>query len=285
MVAAILPAVATNQMRREAAKRKLKSQQERRAAQAKRRQRTALITSVAVVVVVVGAIIAFTALSSAPAAPDPAAAPTDAAPTDAPAADVLGACAFTPTPAEAAAKPAPVPALTEAPTTGTAAVALQTDRGAIPLTLDRSTGPCAVENFLSLTAAGYYDATPCHRLTASPGLSVLQCGDPTGTGSGGPGYTVNDEPPTALAPDPGGNGAIYPRGTVAMAKTSAPDSGGSQFFLVYADSTLPPDYTVFGTIDAEGLATLDAIGAAGTADGGPDGAPAQPVTILTATAA
>ena len=285
MVAAILPAVATNQMRREAAKRKLKSQQERRAAQAKRRQRTALITSVAVVVVVVGAIIAFTALSSAPAAPDPAAAPTDAAPTDAPAADVLGACAFTPTPAEAAAKPAPVPALTEAPTTGTAAVALQTDRGAIPLTLDRSTGPCAVENFLSLTEAGYYDATPCHRLTASAGLSVLQCGDPTGTGSGGPGYTVNDEPPTALAPDPGGNGAIYPRGTVAMAKTSAPDSGGSQFFLVYADSTLPPDYTVFGTIDAEGLATLDAIGAAGTADGGPDGAPAQPVTILTATAA
>ncbi len=285
MVAAILPAVATNQMRREAAKRKLKSQQERRAAQAKRRQRTALITSVAVVVVVVGAIIAFTALSSAPDAPDPAAAPTDAAPTEAPAADVLGACAFTPTPAEAAAKPAPVPALTEAPTTGTAAVALQTDRGAIPLTLDRSTGPCAVENFLSLTAAGYYDATPCHRLTASPGLSVLQCGDPTGTGSGGPGYTVNDEPPTALAPDPGGNGAIYPRGTVAMAKTSAPDSGGSQFFLVYADSTLPPDYTVFGTIDAEGLATLDAIGAAGTADGGPDGAPAQPVTILTATAA
>jgi peptidyl-prolyl cis-trans isomerase B (cyclophilin B) len=228
-----------------------------------------------------------------PASPPPApdgvaptdAAPTDAAPTDAPAADVLGACAFTPTPAEAAAKPAPVPALTEAPTTGTAAVALQTDRGAIPLTLDRSTGPCAVENFLSLTAAGYYDATPCHRLTASPGLSVLQCGDPTGTGSGGPGYTVNDEPPTALAPDPGGNGAIYPRGTVAMAKTSAPDSGGSQFFLVYADSTLPPDYTVFGTIGAEGLATLDAIGAAGTADGGPDGAPAQPVTILTATAA
>ena len=290
MAATILPAVATNQTRREAAKRKLKSQQERREAQAKRRQRTALITSVAVVVAVVGAVIAFTALSSGPAATDPAAtdpaaAPADAAPTQAPAADALGACAFTPTPAEPAAKPAPVPTATEAPTTGTAGVTLQTDRGAIPLTLDRSTGPCAVENFLSLTEAGYYDATPCHRLTASAGLSVLQCGDPTGTGSGGPGYTINDEPPTGLAPDPGGNGVVYPRGTVAMAKTAAPDSGGSQFFLVYADSTLPPDYTVFGTIGEEGLAALDAIGAAGTAEGGQDGAPAQPVTILTATAA
>ena len=115
---------------------------------------------------------------------------------------------------------------------------------------------------------------------------MLQCGDPTGTGTGGPGYTINDEPPTGLAPDPSGQAVIYPRGTVAMAKTSAPDSGGSQFFLVYADSTLPPEYTVFGTIDEEGLATVDKVAQAGSdnANGPGDGKPVTAVTIETATA-
>jgi peptidyl-prolyl cis-trans isomerase B (cyclophilin B) len=266
--------VATNQMRREAAKRKLERQQERRVQQAQRRQRVAVITSVAVVAVVVVGIVLFATLSGGEDATPEAAAP----------ADTLGECSFVP--ADAASKPAPVPTITSAPTTGTAAVTLQTDQGAVPLTLDRTQGPCAVENFLSLTAAGYYDGTPCHRLTAGGSLSVLQCGDPTGTGSGGPGYTVNDEPPTTLAADPSGNGVTYPRGTVAMAKTAAPDSAGSQFFLVYADSVLPPDYTVFGTIGDEGLATLDAIAAGGTddANGPGDGAPRTPTTIRTATA-
>lgn len=265
--------MATNQMRREAAKRKLERQQERRVRQAQRRQRVAVITSVAVVAVVVVGIVLFTTLSGGEETTPEAAAPT------------LGDCSFVP--GDAAAKPAPVPTITSAPTSGTAAVTLQTDQGTIPLTLDRAQGPCAVENFLSLTTAGYYDGTPCHRLTAGGSLSVLQCGDPTGTGSGGPGYTVNDEPPTTLAPDPAGNGVIYPRGTVAMAKTQAPDSAGSQFFLVYADSVLPPDYTVFGTIGDEGLATLDAIAAGGSdnANGPGDGAPLIPTTIVTATAA
>jgi peptidyl-prolyl cis-trans isomerase B (cyclophilin B) len=135
--------------------------------------------------------------------------------------------------------------------------------------------------------AGYFDGTPCHRLTTSESLKVLQCGDPTGLGTGGPGYTINDEPPTSLATDAQSGVAVYPRGTVAMAKTAAPDSGGSQFFLVYADSQLPPDYTVFGTIGDAGLATLDAIAAAGSdgSSGSPsDGAPVSAVTIQTATA-
>jgi peptidyl-prolyl cis-trans isomerase B (cyclophilin B) len=273
--------VATNQMRREAAKRKLVRQQERRAARAKRRQRIAIITSVAVVVVVVVGVVLLSTLPGG-STTDPAAAPT----TEAAPARVPGECSFVPTPDEPAAKPAPVPTVTTAETTGTVAATLQTDRGAVPLTLDRAAGPCAVENFISLVGAGFYNGTPCHRLTTSDSLKVLQCGDPTGQGTGGPGYTFNDEPPTNLAPAPAGDGyVIYPRGTLAMAKTSAPDSGGSQFFLVYADSTLSPDYTVFGTIGEEGLATLDAVAAAGSdgANGTGDGAPVTPVTIQTAT--
>jgi peptidyl-prolyl cis-trans isomerase B (cyclophilin B) len=273
----------TNQMRREAAKRKLENQQQRRAERARRRQRTAIITSVSVVVVVVVAVVLLSTVGLPGG--DDAAAPADApAPTAAPAA--LGDCAFTPTPNEPAAKPAPVPTVTTASTNGTVAVSLQTDQGPIPLTLDRSTGPCAVESFLSLVNAGFYNDTPCHRLTTGEGLRVLQCGDPTGQGTGGPGYTINDEPPTNLTPADGGS-VIYPRGTLAMAKTQAPDSGGSQFFLVYADSMLPPDYTVFGTVGEEGLATLDAIAQAGSddANGAGDGAPRTPVTIQSATAA
>lgn len=275
--------MATNQIRRDAAKRKLANQQQRRAERAKRRQRIAIVTSAAVVVVVVVGVVLLSTLGSGgggtPA--DPAAAPTTAP--AAPAA--LGACTFTPTPDEPASKPAPVPTVTNASTSGTVPVAVQTDRGAIPLTLNRATGPCAVENFLSLTTAGFYNGTPCHRLTTGDGLKVLQCGDPTGSGSGGPGYTINDEPPTGLAPAESGS-VVYPRGTVAMAKTSAPNSGGSQFFLVYADSTLPPDYTVFGTIGDAGLATLDSIAAAGSdnSNGPGDGKPVTPVTIQTVTA-
>ena len=285
--------MATNQVRREAAKRKLETQQERRAERSRRRQRTAIVTSASAVVVVVVAVVLLSTVglpggggdTAAPPADTPASTPAST-PAAAPAA--LGDCSFTPTPDEPAAKPAPVPTVTTAGTSGTVAVALQTNQGAIPLTLDRSTGPCAVESFVSLVNAGYYNDTPCHRLTTGEGLRVLQCGDPTGSGGGGPGYTINDEPPTSLAPAPAGGGSvIYPRGTLAMAKTSAPNSGGSQFFLVYDDSTLPPDYTVFGTVGEEGLATLDAIAQGGSdnANGAGDGAPRTPVTIQTATVA
>jgi peptidyl-prolyl cis-trans isomerase B (cyclophilin B) len=278
-------AVATNQMRREAAKRKLERQQERRVQRAKRRQQIALITSVAVVVVVVAAFVLLTSMGGDD--PENAAAPGSAppAPTAEPAA-APGTCAFTPTPNEPAAKPAPVPTVTTAPTSGTVPVTLATSSGPIPLTLDRAKAPCTVESFLSLVNAGYYNDTPCHRLTTGEGLKVLQCGDPTGTGTGGPGYTIGDEPPAGLTPDPSGQAAVYPRGTVAMAKTSAPNSGGSQFFLVYADSALPPEYTVFGTIGDEGLATVDKVAQAGSdnANGQGDGKPVAEVTIETATA-
>jgi len=254
--------VATNQMRREAAKRKLERQQERRAQQAKRRRKIAVLTSVAVVVIVLVGVVAFSTIGSSEKPAEPEAAPTATA--------APGGCQFTPT-GEPAAKQVAVPDIPQAPTEGTVALSLWTNRGEIPVTLDRAKAPCTVASFLHLAQADFYDGTSCHRLTTGASLSVLQCGDPSGSGSGGPGYQFPDE----TSPD-----LTYPRGTVAMAN-AGPNTNGSQFFLVYADSQLPPDYTVFGTIDEPGLAVLDQIAAGGLTDERQpgDGAPAQPVTI------
>jgi peptidyl-prolyl cis-trans isomerase B (cyclophilin B) len=161
---------------------------------------------------------------------------------------------------------------------------MTTDQGSIGLVLNNAEAPCTVNNFASLTQKGYFDDTFCHRLTTAPALGVLQCGDPTATGSGGPGYSFTNEYPTNQYPgdehdDPAlRQPLLYPRGTLAMAN-AGPDTNGSQFFLVYKDSTLPPNYTVFGTVDTVGLATLDKIAQEGVTGGGPDGPPATPVKI------
>ncbi len=267
--------MATNQMRREAAKRKLASQQARRAQQAARRRRLAVIGSAAAVVLVIVGIVALSMVNQSDETGSAAAPST-------PPSEVT--CSY---PAAGTAAKANNPPQTDAvPATGAVSVALATSSGPVGLTLDRAKAPCTVNNFVSLAGQGYFDGTTCHRLTTGEGLKVLQCGDPTGTGSGGPGYTIADEPPTDLAPAPTGGGTVtYPRGSVAMAKTAAPDSGGSQFFLVYADSTLPPQYTVFGTIDEAGLATVDTIAGAGSdeSNGAGDGKPNTAVTIESAT--
>ena len=140
----------------------------------------------------------------------------------------------------------------------------------VTISLLASKAPCTVNSFAHLSAAKYFNNTPCHRLTTGA-LAVLQCGDPTGTGSSGPGYQFNDENLT---------GATYPAGTVAMAN-AGPNTNGSQFFLVYADSTLGNAYTPFGKV-VGGMDVLTAIGRAGVKGGGTDGAPASPVTINTA---
>jgi peptidyl-prolyl cis-trans isomerase B (cyclophilin B) len=156
-----------------------------------------------------------------------------------------------------------------------------TNHGDIGFVLTPDKTPCTVRSITHLVSEGFYDGVNCHRLTTSPGLKVLQCGDPNGDGTGGPGYTIPDEPPTDLRPATDPSLAIYPRGAVAMAKTQEPDSGGSQFFLVYGDSTLPPEYTVFGALDITGLATVDAIAANGLvpSNSPEDGAPVEPVEI------
>src|SRR6202020_1460505 len=104
---------------------------------------------------------------------------------------------------------------------------IHTNRGNIVINLRNSKAPCTVNSFVYLAARNYFSNTPCHRLTTS-GIYVLQCGDPTGTGEGGPGYKFKDEDLT---------GAKYTAGTVAMANTGAADSNGSQFFFVYKNST------------------------------------------------
>ena len=163
-------------------------------------------------------------------------------------------CAFTPDPGSPAQKKVALPPDGPAPSSGTAEVRLATSAGDIGLTLDRALAPCTVVNFLSLVKQGFYDGTSCHRLSVTAGLQMLQCGDPVGDGTGGPGYTIRDE----VFPE-----LTYGRGILAMAKTNQPDSGGSQFFLVYGDSNIPPEYTVFGSIDDAGLAVVDKVARGG----------------------
>jgi peptidyl-prolyl cis-trans isomerase B (cyclophilin B) len=163
---------------------------------------------------------------------------------------------------------------TTVPSTGAVAVAMRTNRGTLTLRLDATAAPCTVASFLSLARQKFFDATPCHRLTTA-GILVLQCGDPTGTGTGGPGYTIPDEVKA---------GQTYPAGTVAMANTGSPHTGGSQFFVVYADTDLPPQYTVFGTVTA-GLDVVRTVARAGSdnSNGSGDGKPRLPVTIESVT--
>ncbi|MGB8020116.1 MAG: peptidylprolyl isomerase [Candidatus Nanopelagicales bacterium] len=135
--------------------------------------------------------------------------------------------------------------------------------------------PQTVNSMLWLAGQGYFDQTPCHRLTTE-GIFVLQCGDPTATGTGGPGYTVADENLPAEEAD------NYPAGTVAMAN-SGPGTSGSQFFIVYEDTTLPAAYTIWGRVKS-GLDVVKTVAEAGVSGGGSDGAPAAPIGIVTARA-
>jgi peptidyl-prolyl cis-trans isomerase B (cyclophilin B) len=149
---------------------------------------------------------------------------------------------------------------------------LSTSLGDIEITLDATGAPCTVNSFVSLATQGYYDDSPCHRLTTldQSGIAVLQCGDPSGTGSGGPGYTYADETK---------GDETYGPGVLAMANRG-PDTNGSQFFIVYDDTPLPPDYTVFGSVDEHSLGPIKELAAKGTVPG-PGGmtAPAEKVTI------
>lgn len=175
--------------------------------------------------------------------------------------DAEGACAYVADGSPAAREVDLPPADPDFPDTLTIA----TDRGDIEVTLNADT-PCTANNFASLAEQGYYDDTVCHRLVTG-GIFVLQCGDPTATGSGGPGYTFGDE--LTGAED-------YPAGTLAMANRG-PDTNGSQFFIVFEPGGLGPLYTSFGTVDDDAVDLVAEIASEGNA---PDGvAPATPVTI------
>lgn len=143
-------------------------------------------------------------------------------------------------------------------------------------TLDGLAAPQAVASFVTLVQDGFYDGLACHRLTTE-GIFVLQCGDPNGDGTGGPDYRFG---PIENAPADG----VYPTGVIAMARQSGDGASmGSQFFIVYDDSTIPADaaggYTVLGYVTSGLEDLLSEIVAPGVEGGAPDGAPAVATTI------
>lgn len=225
------------------------------------RRRTALAVVAGVIVaglVVVGVIAVINGRDGKDAASPPAA---SASPTPPP----------QPSPSTPS-QPAPNPSVAENRTwTGTVA----TSRGDLGVELFGDKAPAAVASFVTLAKKGFFKDTPCHRLVTQ-GIFVLQCGDPTGTGTGGPGYSYG---PIENAPAD----AVYPAGTLAMARPGGTTTGqGSQFFVVYKDSTIPSDaaggYTVFGKVTS-GLENVQKVADAGVAGGASDGAPAQKVTL------
>jgi peptidyl-prolyl cis-trans isomerase B (cyclophilin B) len=257
--------------------------------QARRIQRTQRWRRIGIIVAVCGAVIALGAggyvalaggggkTAAAAATPTPTASPTvtptpTASPTPTLAAEPASHCTYTPngTAARKVGVPPAKPAFKGAKYRAT----VKTNRGTVVLDLLNHQATCTVNSFIYLADQKYFTNTPCHRLTTT-GIYVLQCGDPTGTGSGGPGYKFADENLT---------GAKYTEGTVAMAN-SGPGTNGSQFFLVYRNSTtLPPSYTPFGKI-VSGLGILQNVAKAGTdnSNGNGDGHPKEKVTIESVT--
>ncbi|MFF8610677.1 peptidylprolyl isomerase [Streptomyces sp. NPDC015346] len=168
------------------------------------------------------------------------------------------------------------------PYASTVKAVVKTNVGDIKLDLDGKKAPCTVNSFTYLAGKDFFDRTNCHRLTTGA-LKVLQCGDPTASGSGGPAYKYGEENlPKAAS---GKETAEYAKGTLAMAN-AGPGTNGSQFFMVYGDSELPPNYTVFGKATS-GMDLLEEVADAGSddANGEGDGAPKKKVTIQDVTIA
>ena len=173
---------------------------------------------------------------------------------------------------------AKVPDGKDVSTKGTVKVNFATNKGDIEMELDRAKAPCAVNAISDLADQGYYDDTICHRMTSGV-LSVLQCGDPTGTGSGGPGFSFANEYPTDETDEADTkNPVTYPKGSIALANSGV-DTNGSQFFVNYADSMLTPEYTYFGDLTDKGQKTMDKIAKIGVEGGASDGKPAEEIKI------
>jgi peptidyl-prolyl cis-trans isomerase B (cyclophilin B) len=265
---------------RRLARERLARQQERRARQTRKVRVRAIATGVVCVVAALGAGGYFlfgtgggsssaSSDASAPAKASPKASATNSAAT---VSEPAHSCTYTKsgTAARKVSLPAAKPDYQAA-----YQATIATNRGNIVINLANAKATCTVNSFVSLAKQSYFNDTKCHRLTTS-GIYVLQCGDPTGTGEGGPGYAFGNENLT---------GAKYTAGTVAMANTGQPNSNGSQFFFVYKNSTtLPASYTPFGTI-VQGLPVIQAIAKAGSnnANGTGDGAPKESVNIKSVT--
>jgi peptidyl-prolyl cis-trans isomerase B (cyclophilin B) len=264
---------------RRLAKERHERRQAREAERQRRARRTAQWAAGAVVLLVLAGIVTYTVVhltssstASASSKLTPSASPSLSASASAsPSPTSSGTattCTYTPSPPASRNVGLP-PAKPDLKATYQATI--KTNRGDIVINLLNAKAPCTVNSFAFLASKNYFSNTSCHRLVTS-GIFVLQCGDPTGTGSGGPGYKFADE---NLA------GATYPAGTVAMAN-AGPGTNGSQFFLVYKNTTLQPNYTPFGTITA-GLGVIQKVAAAGTDSKTGDGHPKEKVVIESVT--
>jgi peptidyl-prolyl cis-trans isomerase B (cyclophilin B) len=263
----------TSKRRRQLAREKYERQQARRAeAAARAKRRNAVVASFLAVALVIGGV-AFLAIQSDEPQSDTAAAqattPTATAPTGA---QTPVPCAYNK--AGEPAKKVAIPKFDAATAAKPYTATLVTNRGDIAFTADTAGAPCATFSFRHLAQSKFFDSTKCHRLSENATFGILQCGDPTATGQGGPGYQFPDENLGSL------KDLTYPAGTVAMAN-SGPNTNGSQFFLVYRDTKLPASYTPFGRI-SKGLDVVQKIAKGGIVAGpnsATDGKPKLGVTI------
>ncbi len=274
--------MASSKRERELARMRAERQAARRAAaKAERRKRRNSVLAGLSALAVAGVIVGIALTTGDGSTKDELAGKPSATPTTG-----TGPCSYSPS-GEASKKVSGTPDAAGPKHKADTEVILTTNRGEIALTLDGAKAPCTTNSFTFLAAQKYFDATSCHRLTTA-GIFVLQCGDPSATGSGGPGYQFADENLTALKPStctPESNATtpcqvIYPRGTIAMAN-GGPGTNGSQFFLVYKDSPLAPAYTPFGRI-TKGLELLDTVAKGGADSPTGDGKPKTTVTITSA---
>jgi peptidyl-prolyl cis-trans isomerase B (cyclophilin B) len=288
--------VPTNKQRREAARRHLERQLQRRVeTDVKRKKRNLIVTIIASVVVVVVIVVVMVAIihddkkskTAAAAGPTTTATvsdtPTDSAPAStsssaaAPVPQTAGPCGYSQTATTVTKSVGYPPDPSPTPTTNRV-MSITTNKGALTMDLDASLAPCTVQSIAYLVGQGLYDNTSCFRLVTS-GIFVLQCGDPSNNGTGGPGYQVKDE-----NLDKVDYSAV---GTVAMAN-SGPGTDGSQFFIIYKDSStsLGKDYTEIGKISA-GMDIVQQVVAGGSddANGTGDGKPKVTLTFTKVTVA
>ena len=280
----------SNKRERELARQKYERQQQRRAARgAKRQRRNQIIAVVAGLAVVAVAVVALvlstrggsdstaspsgsssaTSTSAQTASPSPSASSSASAS----ASTSAKACATAPTPTTKT-QTWSAPGGSPLPATPPTFLKLATNCGDIVIQMDAAAAPKTTQSMAFLASQGYYTDSDCFRLTTS-GIFVLQCGSPTNNGQGGPGYRLPDE----NLPGSGSNN--YPAGTVAMANAGA-GTGGSQFFIVYKDTTLGPNYSIWGKV-VSGLDVVQKVAAAGVKGGTGDGAPNQTTVITKAT--
>jgi peptidyl-prolyl cis-trans isomerase B (cyclophilin B) len=269
--------VTAKDRKRQLARQRYERQQRAQRARRVRRKRAIGVVAGLVVVALGGSGLAFAFAGEGNKNSRAAAAPSSSAPatpTQAPTPTVKpGECAYTPN-QEPGAKNVGMPPVKPAYTGATQAT-IKTNLGSIGLDLNGADARCTVNSFAHLAGKDFFAKTQCHRLVTE-GIKVLQCGNPTGTGSGGPAYKFGEE--NLPKPKAGAQTATYGKGTLAMAN-AGPGTNGSQFFIVYSDSELPPNYTVFGKI-ASGMDIVESVAKAGVKSGGQgDGPPKKAVTI------